>query len=423
MSDFKVGLPDGREVKYNYLKNSAEAQEILAEFYGLPGTFCRCLCNDDITPKLAIKKRSKLFLATYPNTAYLHNSLCSHYQEAPEILTANDSLTNGARKEVGGRVYLSCEVGLTRRPPKEDKIPGEEESQKSVEEKEQDQEENEGEKRRKISLTALLLKFWLDAQINQWVPTIADKRYWGSIRSRILEATKTYYINKLPMTKGLYMPMTWRPEQSEQILAAKESFFSQWRGLVNNDFIAIGELKDIEPSEHGFTVRLKHDKSPFYISNDLYDAMVKKHKFELGIYEQNQKVDESVGKVIVIMSCNMPSKYITIRNIALMATSNQYIPVLSSYELKLFTKLAAENRTFIRPAKLDLEEHHIPDAVLLDCKDQIVLGVFDDSIENFDEYKRSKLSAMESTGLKSWSWFTYEDDEPKELPPIEVEAD
>ncbi|RYY74449.1 MAG: DUF1173 family protein [Gammaproteobacteria bacterium] len=422
MSDFKVALPDGRELKYNYIKNSDEAQDILASFHERSGTYCKCLCNGEITPKLAIKKRTKLFLAAYPNTSYLHNNLCPHYQPAPEILTANDSLTNGARKEVGGRVYLSCEVGLTRRAPREEKVPGDEDSTKSAEEKAQADDEDESDKKRKISLSALLLKFWLDAQVNQWVPTIADKRYWGTIRARIMESTKAYYINKLPMSKGLYLPMTWKPDHAEQIIAAKEAFFSQWRGLVNNDFLAIGELKDIEPSEHGYVFKLKNENSPFYISNDLYDSLVRKFQFEISVFETNQRVDEHIGKVVVIMSCNMPSKYITIRNIALMATSNQYIPALSKYELTLFNQLVAENRTFIRPAKLDLEENHIPDAVLLDAKEQVVIGVFDDSIEDFDNYAKDKAASLESSGLNTWFWRTHEHDVPNELPAIYIDA-
>lgn len=419
MSDFKVGFPDGREVKYNYLKNSEEAQGVLAEFYGTK-SFCRCLCNEEITPKLAIKKRTKLFLATYPNTAYLHNSLCPHYQQAPEILTANDSLTNGARREVGGRVYLSCDVGLTRRPPKAEKAPGEESPEKSGEDDGSEKEEEEVETKRKISLSALLLKFWLDAQINQWAPTIADRRFWGSIRAKILEATKTYYINKLPMTKGLYLPMTWKPESADIIKANKEAFFSQWRGLVNNDFLCIGELKDIEPSEHGFVIKIKQENAPFYISNELYEALQKKHPFELSVYEKNQQSEEGVGKVIVIMSCNMPSKYITVRKISLMATTHQYIPALSFYELSLFSLLAAQERTFVRPAKLYLEEHHIPDVVLLDTKEQVAIGVFDDTMDNFDDYKQEKASALGNSGLSTWFWFTHEEDTPKEFPPIVV---
>lgn len=424
MSEFKVGMPDGTEVKHNYLKNSESAQQLLAKFHGNPGVFAMCLCNEGTILKLAFKKRNAIFLATYPNTSSLHHTDCPHYQPAPDILTANDALTKDARREINGRVYISCDVGLTRRADKE-REPGEESEENenpSLQDEEVSDDGSSSKKAnlKKVGLLHLLLKFWLDAQLNQWMPGFVSKRSWSSVRSRLLSSTKNVYINKLPMTKGLYIPQSWHQDKSQEISAAKETFFSCWRGEVNKDFICIGELKDIEPSEHGYQIKLKHESLPFYISNDLYNSMNKAFPFPLTIYANQQTADAAPGKVIVIMTCNMPSKYMTVRSIALMGMSNTYIPVLSRYELSLVDHLVDMGRTFIRPAKIDIKEYQYPDFVLLDTGEQTVMGIIDDSISDMDEHEELKLTTLNNLDLKVWTWKTYQDDHIPNLPPIDA---
>lgn len=417
MSDFKISLPDGRIVSQALVKNSEKMQDEIAVFHGQPNVCCYCLCNEDAELKLAIKKRgSTCFLATYPNQGCLHNSQCAHYQKASDELTAEDVLVKDAIKEVHGRIYITCNVSFVRREKDENKAPGDEPS------KENDktiscEETKEDIKKRKVGLTTLLHKFWQDAQISQWTNSYAGKRNWTTVRNRLVDITRNIFLNKLALSKGLYMPVQWKEENKESISTQKNLFFDQWRGQPNKDFLVIGELKDIEPSEHGYVLKLRNENMPFYMNSDIHSSL-NSFEFEIGIYANNQKKETKDGRVICIMSCNMPSKYITIRSIALMAVSDDYIPILSTYENRFFNKLVANGRTFIRPAKFEVSNTGYPDCVMLDTGEKTVVGIFDQKVSSYDEYAQEKEMMLESLKLNVWKWYTAEHEEIPELPAL-----
>lgn len=415
--DTMIRFCDDTKQKEIFLRNSESAQDILKKFHAL-GKPALCLCNEDGQIKLSIKKRTKYFLAAYPNTGPLHHFACTHYQKPEDILSGANQLSENARKELNGKIYISCKVGLTRREEKE-MLPTDDEIPEKTEEEEVIEKEKARTALRRVALTDVALEFWLGAQLNQWMPSFKGLRYWGSIRRRLSSFTANVYINKLPMSKLLYIPPVYTEELKQEIAQSKSKFFAQWQGKNNKDFLVIGELRTIDPTEHGFSLKLVHENYQFFMSPALHKTLQTKYSFELSVHESNQSIEgKQTGRVLVIMSCNMPTKYITVRSISLIGLSNEYIPVLNKYELQLADKLVKEDRTFSRPAKAKCEEHNVADFVFLDTEKETVVGIFDDYQEDYDEYLLEKEAGLENLGYPIWKWYPSQESNIPELPSL-----
>jgi hypothetical protein len=101
----------------------------------------------------------------------------------------------------------------------------------------------------------------------------------------------------------------------------------------------------------------------------------------------------------------------------LIRTNRQFIPVDSSYELKVADKLIAEKRAYSKPLKLDEELRYLPDFLLHDCQEPWVLEVF--GMTNDDKYQAHKLEKLQyyrDRGIPCWQWEPDSDQAVPEFP-------
>lgn len=416
MSDFDIKLPDGRILKQSLIKNSVEYQNQILSLKDKFKNCPQCLCNLDFENNLVIKKRgNKVFLAAWPGSGCMHNIICQHYNEAPDGLTGKSLITKGAKIEKLGRVYISCQVTLTHRE-KNESTPSGSSSEGDENGTKETKDNGEGEGKRKIGLLELFYEFWMGAQLNQYAPGSEVRRNWVHIRDKLANYTRNIYVNKVSMAEGLYIPFNFSIEQADQIEREKEKFFKPWRGEKNKDLLVLGELKDIEQNDHGWTIKLRHENYPLYISAQQFDTMSSQFRFPLSMIEEKQRTGRDVGKIMIIAACNMPSKYLNVRSIALIGVSHEYIPASSVNELKLIHKLIGEKRSFFRPAKFSLDSTDTADFVLVDTSSETMLAIYDSEVSDYDTYKNTKMLNLKSLKYKFWNWFPGEEKEIPELP-------
>lgn len=416
MSDFDIKLPDGRVLKQSLIKNSIEYQNEILALKAKFNTPPQCLCNTEFENKLVIKQRgSKIFLAAWPGSGCMHNMICQHYNEAPDGLTGKSLITKGAKIEKLGRVYISCLVTLTHREKAESSSNGASNAGAEKEPKE-GKEAGETEGKRKIGLLELFYEFWMGAQLHQHAPGAEARRNWVHIRDKIADFTRNIYVNKVSMAEGLYIPFAFSKEHIEKIEKEKEKFFQPWRGEKNKDLLVIGELKDIEQNDHGWTVKLRHESYPLYMTEQQFETMRSHFKFPVSIFEEKQRSGRDIGKIMIIAACNMPSKYLTVRSIAMVGVSHEYIPASSMNELKLIHKLIGEKRSFFRPAKFLLDSTDTADYVLVDTPSETMLAIYDSEVPEYDSYKNTKMLNLKSLKYNTWNWFPGEASEIPELP-------
>lgn len=417
MSDFDIKLPDGRILKQSLIKNSVEYQN---EIFGLKEKFKnhpQCLCNSDFENNLVIKKRgNKIFLAAWPGSGCMHNIICQHYNEAPDGLTGKSLVTKGAKTEKLGRVYISCQVTLTHREKGESKASGSSSPAEDNGSKEDKDSGGEGEGKRKIGLLELFYEFWMGSQLNQYAPGSEVRRNWPHIRDKLANYTRNIYVNKVSMAEGLYIPFTFSIDHADQIERDKDKFFQPWRGEKNKDLLVLGELKDIDENEHGWTIKLRHESYPLYITGQQFETMRSQFKFPLSIFEEKQRTGRDIGKIMIIAACNMPSKYLNVRSISLIGVSHEYIPASSLNELKLIHRLIGEKRSFFRPAKFSVDSTDTADFVLVDTSSETMLAIYDSEVSNYDGYKNTKMLNLKSLKYSIWNWFPGEEKEIPELP-------
>ncbi|RYE51381.1 MAG: DUF1173 family protein, partial [Sphingobacteriales bacterium] len=321
----------------------------------------------------------------------------------------------GAKIEKLGRVYISCQVTLTHREKSESNTSGSS-SEGDENGTKETKDGGEGEGKRKIGLLELFYEFWMGAQLNQYAPGSEVRRNWVHIRDKLANYTRNIYVNKVSMAEGLYIPFNFSIEQADQIEREKEKFFKPWKGEKNKDLLVLGELKDIEQNDHGWTIKLRHENYPLYISAQQFDTMSSQFRFPLSMFEEKQRTGRDVGKIMIIAACNMPSKYLNVRSIALIGVSHEYIPASSVNELKLIHKLIGEKRSFFRPAKFSLDSTDTADFVLVDTSSETMLAIYDSEVSDYDTYKNTKMLNLKSLKYKFWNWFPGEEKEIPELP-------
>jgi hypothetical protein len=95
---------------------------------------------------------------------------------------------------------------------------------------------------------------------------------------------------------------------------------------------------------------------------------------------------------------------LSVTDAALMATSNHFIPVDSSYEAFLADMLVEKKRSFIKPLSVRSGENTLPDFILTDCKPEYVLEVFGLNTVDYIARKIAKKEIYKSQGKPVWCW-------------------
>lgn len=253
----------------------------------------------------------------------------------------------------------------------------------------------------RLSLRGLLLYLWQEAGLTRWHPGFTGKRPWSTVRRRLLESAGDKVIGGHPLVDRLYVPEPFNVNDREGISRRR---FSSWAAATMGTaasghlLLLIGELEEIAPARCGFKAVVKQVPDlAFTIDNRLYHLISKRLQPTLGLWSSTNDVRMLVAATFGLSPSGIP--YIV--ELAVSATTWDWIPIENTFDRHLVQRLIAEGRSFLQFPRLDSPQiDNIPSATLLDCSNStpelfVVLNA--NSSHNADAATRCE------TG-KSWVW-------------------
>ncbi len=339
-----------------WLDAHPEAAQSLLRAAWSARTPVRCCCRGEGVP-MHIARGYVFVLKRNPGSGALHDPSCPSYAAEGEL----DPAARADWREPGsdGRVRVPLATPLYRLDGSGEASPGANDVPRFGSAKQHVP-------REQVDLAELLHYLWQEAGLNLWRPAMAGHRDWYVVRKYILQAAAPMLVRAgVALTDVLFVPERFqRADGVEQAARAAAEFEVRCRHERGRRRLALvlAEAKSCTPSRFSHLLRLRHAAGlAFWVESRLWAAALKRCPPAAATL-----AGEASGRVVVLMSVERTtSGNLNAVDVALMATSPQWIPILEASEGALIQRLITERRAFVRPLAAS-KAKHAPSAVLID---------------------------------------------------------
>lgn len=206
----------------------------------------------------------------------------------------------------------------------------------------------------RLSLKATLHFLWDRAGFNRWRPAMAGRRNWAVLRKFLLDAAAASTAKGKPLAHSLYIPEIFDAKREDAIVRRRAELLSraiQSAGNRRSLAILVGEVKEIAPSHIGARLVVKHaPRFPFMLAEDVERRMKKTFANELALWDANAD-----AHLVAIATFGIGAAGVaTVEAIALMAVSENWIPVETGYETMLVERLTKQGAGFVKSLRYNL---------------------------------------------------------------------
>lgn len=370
-----------------------------------------CPCQDPPIPMYIAKCGDRYIVKRMPETGANHSQECASYDPPPGLSGLSDVIgTAIVEDDTSGLTELRFGFSLM-------KLSGKALSTNSSE---KDTVKADG---RRLTLKSTLHFLWEEAGLNKWVPGMTGKRNWYVVRKYILQAADSMIAKHSKLTEMLYLPEVFSTEQKNAINHRRLTFMQHFMSGpgVKNDVLSIlvGEVKKFEKSINDkYKLIIKHCPDfPFLLNGKMYEQIEEKWKEELSLWDS---FDETHMICIATFRVS-PVGVATIEEIALMPTTENWIPYENVWEKTLIEQLTLSNRRFIKGLRYNLSiKKPLASVVLSDTAPApTAMYIVPIGLEDRDEYLLDMSLLRAANNLASWEW-DLSDVEQFEMPSFPV---
>lgn len=233
-----------------------QAQTLLAQCKGRT-PICRCRLPG---LPLYIAQRTRYYLARVPNSGPQHAPCCPSYE--PDRAECGWGIYSpSALNECGdGRVAVKLGVPLLIRGDRAGVTPTGPQ-----------QIGTERTFRDTMELPGLLHLLWERTEFNRWNPRMRNRRHYRQIYKYLLEAADSVQVRRQPLTRHLYIPEPYEPDQALEIEARRQRAFrelSRTAGGIPLRILVFGRVRSIVELDEELGIRLAHLPNEFVIGTD-----------------------------------------------------------------------------------------------------------------------------------------------------------
>lgn len=338
-----------------WLEEHAEkAQTLLAQ---CKGRYPVCHCREPGLP-LYIAQRSRFYLARVPNSGPEHAPACPSYEPDRALCGWGIYATTAIAERGDGRIAVKLGVPLLIRGDRAgistNGAPG-----ASIERT----------LRESIALPGLLHLLWERAEFNRWSPRMQNRRHYRQIYKYLLEAAETVHVRRQPLTRHLYVPEPFAPEQTLEIEARRQRAFrelSQTATGIPLRILVFGRVRSIVESPEGPGMRLAHLPNEFVIGVAREKLARLQQANEFAWIDSRAVHPEFQWLVLLTMARTSHGQW-RIDELAGMVTTEEFIPVFSMEDAIVTQRLIADARHFYKPLPYDAAPWRFPNFLLTDC--------------------------------------------------------
>jgi hypothetical protein len=371
----------------------------------------RCLCPGHGDKRLSVRYfavQDSYFLARYPNSGEEHSRDCRFF-----ALDVNKSGLGGYHAGVideqsDGTYKITLGIGLTIKEPvtavdTDEPTPSAGSARAT---------------QRSMRLLGLLHFLWNEAALNVWWPAMRGKRTVATVSYRLNE-TATRVLAGQTKLSDVLLTAAHAPNGRE----AERNRLRLKNAIANHSrLIVIAPLAKYKEEPKVLTIS-GFNGIPFLdLSPALWAATTKRFRRAADVWRAG-------GDVFAIVQCEPSAdmKSANVVGLALMQVSSTWIPVDSSYELKIAEMLASDqhDRAFVKPLRFDADEDEVfPDFVLLDTAKDTPMEVFGRADEAYELRMQEKIEYFQKHfGLSGWwCWHAARDPDGRAIPSFPEKA-
>lgn len=392
MSAVFIEFPGLRSYTREWLEDHVEqGQALLAQ---CKGRHPICRCRAPGLP-LYIAQRTKYYLARVPNSGPRHAPHCPSYE--PERTDCGWGIYSPiALSESGdGRVSVKLAVPLLIRGDRAGVTPvgplqiGTERTFRDT-----------------MELPGLLHLLWERAQFNRWSPRMLNRRHYRQIYKYLLEAADAVHVRRQPLTRHLYVPEPYSPEQALEIEARRQRAFrelSQTASGVPQRILVVGRVRSIVELPEGLGIRLAH------LPNEFVIAITRERLARLRVATEFAWLDfrslHPEFQLLVLLTMQRAREgHWQVDELAGMVTTEDFIPTFSMEDAILAKRLINEERTFYKPLPYDGPNSRFPSFLLTDCGESAVPLEIVSRSEADAAARRLRIAEYEQVNRRYWLW-------------------
>ncbi|CDZ55602.1 DUF1173 family protein [Neorhizobium galegae] len=366
-----------------------------------------CLCCDLPVPMYITHIGDQLIVKRMPLSGGKHGPDCPSY-EPPYELTGLGPLMGSAIKldTSTGIASLRLDFSLSTRGTRS-KSGDTSEAPDSVKAES-----------KKLSLRALLHLLWHESGLTEWTARWTGKRHWWQVYHHLTEAAELIEVRGEKLRDRLFIPEPFRTEDKviiEQRRAQRLASLFQASIGSKQLMVLVGEIKDFSDARNGRQVVIKHMPGfRLFLGDPAWRSLQQRFETELMLWQGND-----TSHLMAIMTIGgSPAGITTIHEIALMAVTEQWLPVESAFEQKLVERLARLRLKSAKGLRFNLARGQpLANAILLEAK-PIPCALYivpPNAGDEFDTALNELVAAR--SDLAAWIWRVADG----EMPPLPVE--
>jgi hypothetical protein len=256
----------------------------------------------------------------------------------------------------------------------------------------------------RLSLKATVHFLWDRAGFNRWRPAMAGRRNWAVLRKFLLDAAALSTAKGRPLSYSLYIPEMFDAKREEAILRRRAELLSraiQSDGNRRSLAILIGEVKQIAPARLGARLVVKHaPRFPFMLAEDVERRLKKTFANELALWNANAE-----SHLVAIATFGIgPAGVATVEAIALMAVTENWIPVETGYEAMLVERLTKTGAGFVKSLRYNLPATQPMASLVVTRAVEGSTALYLVPADADAAYRRKLEELIGESGMPAWVW-------------------
>ncbi len=376
-----------RSVTRQWLQdNEQAAQALMRQHYGIYPV-CNCVPNG---VPMYIGRRQTYYLATMPGRITDHHPACPSHGTGTR--RSGQDKAKDAVTQDGELTYIQTSAAIRRAAANNQHHLADRQAHQSI-------------PRNTIRLRSVLLHLWQQAQFNLWSPGMKGHRRYQQIRKYLLQASSTLFLNGICLTDILYIPPTFiyrdKAAHKDRVCEVISKIEASARSLGSR-MVVIGHIKDYCENEYGIGIKLRHDTVNTFWMNERTQRSFRHHRCQGG---ELPAIPDDLNLFCIMTVESTDGGYYKVDTLGEIATSQQFIPVDSSYELQFCHHLVEQDRRFMKPLEMHPDTDMLADFILLDTEGEIHIEIYGmDGMGEYTQRKKEKIAAYEATGVRYWAW-------------------
>lgn len=361
-----------------------------------------CLCAEPSIPMYIARVDGQCVIKRMPLTGRDHTPSCPSYEPPYELSGLGPLVGNAIQiDEASGHAVLRLDFSLTKRGSHTAPASPSETS------------ETVRNETKKLSLRAVLHYLWESGELTEWRSLWAGKRGWGKVRASLLQAARGMEARGAPLSEILFVPEIFRSEDEEAIVARRSSALSGLQVAGNGPrklMLLVGEVVDFDAARSGQKVIIKYmRKFPFMLDEAAWRRLNTRFNSELELWHAAKETHLLAIATFGISGAGLPF----INEIALMITTENWIPFESAQDLQLLSRLAVLKRKSVKGLRFNLSHDQPIACVTLPEQRPSPVAMYVVPPTADEDYERMLAEMIEARPeMATWIWRTANGDMP-----------